>query len=303
MVLGEIILSTEVFFSRPGQKCEIAERIKTDIKNSHHRILLANYYLTEPGIKEAIEESRAPIKRFVLNDKAINVDHVVLGDSGVLMHHKFLIADNILWVGSFNFSANATGFNWENVLRINDKETIETYYNEFKKMYLFGKAFTVVPWTKKYIKSLSRSILECNNCKKHVEDPFQHYIVEIDHVTKKNVYYADVNMEFLLDNSVKISQDIETYKLTCKDKENKKIMKCESCQTVFFEKDLNKVHFIDNEIEFKENGYNPVFDTQGQLLRVDTNYIKGGIFRKSKGYSFICSHCLYNLLDDYWTKL
>lgn len=55
-------MSIEVFFSRPGQRCEIAERIGTDIRNSHERILLANYFITEPGITDAIEKSPAPIK-------------------------------------------------------------------------------------------------------------------------------------------------------------------------------------------------------------------------------------------------
>ncbi|MEO2078581.1 MAG: phospholipase D-like domain-containing protein [Bacillus sp. (in: firmicutes)] len=321
-------MSTEVFFSRPGQKCEIAERIKTDIKNSHERILLANYYLTEPGIKEAIEESPAPIKRFVLNDKAKNVDCVVLGQQpSVLMHHKFLIADNILWVGSFNFSSNATGFNWENVLRINDYGTLTSYYDEFKKMYLFGKAFTVSPWTeilfdpkenscplcnpvndfqkeyqKKFKKCPKHSYLECDDCKEPVEDPFQHYIVEVNHVSEIEVYYRDIDGDYLRGHDKKISENIDSYVLTCKDKKNKKIKKCEFCRTVFFEKDLNKFHFIDEEIEYYEDGYEEVLNEEGHHIRMDPTFKKGGTTRKKRGYICYCSRCLYNKLDDYWTK-
>lgn len=245
------------------------------------------------------------------------------------MHHKFLIADNILWVGSFNFSSNATGFNWENVLRISDKEVIEQYYKEFKKMYLFGRSFTVSPWTevlfdltknactfcnpttekqkelsKKYGKCAQHSYIQCDHCNEIIEDPFQHYAVEVNKIQKVKEYY---DLDPLEDDYYKASQKkgeerIESYRLTCKEKTNKKIIGCKHCRASFFEKDLNKFH-IKNEVTiFKQNDEEDVFDSENPEVFLGTKpvYIQDQTEMRHISFESYCSLCLYEKLEHYW---
>jgi phosphatidylserine/phosphatidylglycerophosphate/cardiolipin synthase-like enzyme len=52
------------------------------------------------------------------------------------MHHKFLIAkDQLLITGSYNWSNNAEYYNQENLLTIDDKESIQAYQDEFEQLW------------------------------------------------------------------------------------------------------------------------------------------------------------------------
>lgn len=52
--------------------------------------------------------------------------------SGV-MHHKFIVADNVVWFGSFNFTFNARN-NYETLARVESEEIAKTFWEEAKRM-------------------------------------------------------------------------------------------------------------------------------------------------------------------------
>ena len=61
---------------------------------------------------------------------------VRLDGNTYMMHHKVIILDNeIVVLGSFNFSRNADEMNDENVLVIHDRETASQFRAEFKRIY------------------------------------------------------------------------------------------------------------------------------------------------------------------------
>lgn len=58
------------------------------------------------------------------------------------MHHKFSIADEQeLITGSFNWTKSAELYNQENIIAIQDTESIKAYYKEFEKLWSKLKAY------------------------------------------------------------------------------------------------------------------------------------------------------------------
>ncbi|VVC40490.1 Hypothetical protein CINCED_3A018018 [Cinara cedri] len=54
-----------------------------------------------------------------------------------LMHHKFTIIDNKrIILGSLNWSQNATRSNWENIFITNECEIVNTFKQEFQRLWL-----------------------------------------------------------------------------------------------------------------------------------------------------------------------
>jgi uncharacterized protein affecting Mg2+/Co2+ transport len=167
----------EVFFSRPGSKKEIKERLLTDIKYATKKLLVAAYYFTDEDIAYEIKHSKAHDKRIVynynnsaklnslFNDKElISKISAPLGNNYSNMHHKFIITDNTLWTGTYNLSFNAESNNWENMLRIQDERIVKQFIEEFDKMFVFSKAIN---------SNLNQNT--CTKCKNIVEDPFEHF--------------------------------------------------------------------------------------------------------------------------------
>lgn len=80
------------------------------------------------------------------------------------MHHKFIIIDDILWMGSYDFTGQASTRNWESMIRVKDNSLVEEFKNEFEKMWLIG---TAVKQKLKYD--------YCSECNQKVEDPLTHF--------------------------------------------------------------------------------------------------------------------------------
>ncbi|WP_079513938.1 phospholipase D family protein [Rossellomorea marisflavi] len=181
----------EAFFSTPGTSDSITFKIKEDIRNAKKHIYCAVCYWDDEDICDAIITSKAQLKKLVLNnglpstgvlDKLTknSINMVFLGTSShpySNMHHKFIIIDDILWIGSFNFTLNAKERNYESMIRlevVKKKESInkviDTYKKEFNRIWRLGE----------YLKDVVQvGKGTCNSCKKVVANPFEHYLIDI----------------------------------------------------------------------------------------------------------------------------
>lgn len=143
--------SYDVVFTRPGSFCAITNSIWVDLDCAKERILISAYSIDDNLFIDIINESNAPIKKAILsaetnkNKQLLNIqDRKILGSKNpkIFMHHKFIIIDDAVWVGSFNYSRNAMSMNWENTIRIEDADVVEKYVVEFKRMFMFGNIFS-----------------------------------------------------------------------------------------------------------------------------------------------------------------
>ncbi|WP_240419713.1 phospholipase D-like domain-containing protein [Paenibacillus periandrae] len=204
-------MTTNVYFSRPGNDSEVYERIKLDIKYAKNRIYISQNYLSEEELRNLVFQKKNthilvildltaaygktsgkinPTKKGELRDHS-NV--VYLGD-GIKshFHHKFVIIDNVVWLGSMNFSGNAPTNNWENMIRTDDLRVLSEYLSEFKKLFILGKA-------------LNLKVINANKCvcgKDHSKpeddynDPFDHMQINfID--TKIEIWEYEKNKDNL----------------------------------------------------------------------------------------------------------
>ncbi|MBC2580589.1 phospholipase D-like domain-containing protein [Clostridium sp. DJ247] len=173
----------EIYFTRPGSKCEIKENIINDIKNTKYRILVCMAYFSDEDFLTAMEESAAYHARFIFNKldtkykqrisnliaNKYDIHTVILGDetSYSNMHHKFIILDNIAYVGSYNFTKAATEDNWEYALRIDEPLIVKELEREFTRLWIMGG-----------IDKIRGS--KCSLCNSKLTDPLSHYIVTLD---------------------------------------------------------------------------------------------------------------------------
>ncbi len=174
------------YFSRPGTNCDIKKVLINDIKNAKTQILLAVAYFNDPEISEQIKKCKVNDKRFIFNNADLNrksdkrpveiyqelgneFNSVVLGthyfnEIPNYMHHKFIIIDDILWMGSYNFTEQANKRNWESMIRVKEDILVKEFTNEFEKMWLIGSA---VKQKLKYD--------YCTECNQKVDDPMTHF--------------------------------------------------------------------------------------------------------------------------------
>jgi len=146
------VSQAEVYFSPEGR---IEERIIKAIDGSGSSIDLAIFDFTSQEIKSAFDRAKkrgARIRIVADSRQAKGVHSVVqsLVDDGVavrivhglgrgVMHDKFAIFDDkLLFTGSYNWTANAEHFNYENAIFISDPETISRYQEEFNKLWKLG---------------------------------------------------------------------------------------------------------------------------------------------------------------------
>lgn len=146
----------QVFFNRPGKSAGITEAILADIRTATRFVAVASAWFTDDRIASAVIESRAKGRLVLLNlsdierpgahktadlllDAAFRAktDNEwffvgVLGDPNYgdgLMHHKFVVADDIVWTGSFNLTYQA-GKNYENAVRLQSAAVAKQYSDE-----------------------------------------------------------------------------------------------------------------------------------------------------------------------------
>lgn len=139
----------ESYFSPEGH---IQDRIVKAINTSKSSIDLAIFDFTSQEIKSAFERARGRgIKIRIIADsrqaKGIHSLIQALIDAGFnikithgiergIMHNKFAIFDRkLLFTGSYNWTANAEHFNYENAVFISDSKTITQYQKEFDKLW------------------------------------------------------------------------------------------------------------------------------------------------------------------------
>ncbi|MBU8754120.1 phospholipase D family protein [Priestia megaterium] len=237
----------EAYFSRPGDTCEIKDRLLVDIKHAKERIYIAMAYISDQEVIKSLESSHAE-KKFVLNAQVNtvkgfgwqsvvklggDVEKITYKNKSSLMHHKFWIIDDIVWVGSFNTTDYAADIHWENMLRIEDPHILSKYLSEFNRMFILGKALEqanepYVNYFEKKIESPEGKIhykidTVCLKCKDKPHpggpsyepldgiictDVLGHYYFNVEHMVFENpefVGYSEVEYQMKCDLEVLLS--------------------------------------------------------------------------------------------------
>ncbi|MSS07068.1 DUF1669 domain-containing protein [Clostridium sp. WB02_MRS01] len=212
----------DIFFCHPGEDNEIKKRVIEDIKVSQDKLLCAMAFFTDREIADEILKKEVVDKRIILNnadfqrdENAVakrvfyNTNCIRLGTYyneskfSSHMHNKVLVCDDIAWIGSYNFTYPASKNNWENMLRIDQKELVEKIIYEFESMWLYSQA----------IKDNLQGV-KCKECGKVISDPMKHYAVFI-------------NTSFISDG-IFDEEAITTLCLETHDKEDR-LEKCAEC--------------------------------------------------------------------------
>lgn len=232
------------------------------------------------------------------------------------MHHKFLITDDKLWTGSYNFSINASIGNWENALEIEDVNTVEKFKEEFSRMYSFARAIKE--------KLLSH---KCTSCNKKVEDPFKHFIIKADFITnveRSTCWDNYMDQEMLIDfiNTTKengdeisegemknmakekISNRIISFDAECIDgKQVGEISECCICNRLFSKSSLSLIKsykdITETRYKFDPAGYPDFHEKSGQTVWIlnSDNPIKEK-YEISEDELEVCLTCFEKVLTN-----
>jgi phosphatidylserine/phosphatidylglycerophosphate/cardiolipin synthase-like enzyme len=73
-----------------------------------------------------------------------------------VMHHKFIICDDIVWLGSYNFTFQARK-NYETLIRIDDKAITKQFHDETERL---------VNEPNKHFSTLANGVFSCSDCGK-----------------------------------------------------------------------------------------------------------------------------------------
>lgn len=122
------------------------------IKAEKEKILMAMYWMTQKEIADAlIDAYERGVSVEVIADRSFGTDRyskipylannkipvwVFQTDlkTNALMHNKFIVFKNVVWTGSYNFTNRANDSNQENVIITDDKDTVESFCNQFAKI-------------------------------------------------------------------------------------------------------------------------------------------------------------------------
>lgn len=150
----------EAHFNMPARPIDLAPLIR-DMHAAKKRVHVVSAYFTSTLIAETFAALDVPEKVVILNaaDKARPGAHAaielvraanirdnkdspwdgyvhILGSNdwkeGV-MHCKYMLADDVLWVGSYNFTYQAKS-NYEVLLRIEDRDVAEVFAQQSQRM-------------------------------------------------------------------------------------------------------------------------------------------------------------------------
>ena len=143
-----IFAKTEVYFSLYDDPESI---IIKNIDNAEESINIAMYSLTDSDIAWAIVRAneRGVVVKIYLDNKEVDAEHsksrffikegienIRLSSNRYLMHNKFAIIDNKkIITGSYNWTASAGQRNDENLLVLDDKETVRRYLDYFNVLW------------------------------------------------------------------------------------------------------------------------------------------------------------------------
>lgn len=128
----------------------VADRIIAAINRTHHTLDIAVYSITQGNITGAIETAhQRGVRVRIVSDKEQSLNrhseinylrsrgiHIRLSDGyrgqDSLMHNKFAVFDgNLVETGSFNWTASANSYNFENAIFIANPEVSAHYEKEF----------------------------------------------------------------------------------------------------------------------------------------------------------------------------
>jgi hypothetical protein len=136
----------EVFFNRPTKPIPLY-RLLSDMASARNRLVLASAWFTDRQIAQTFVDSPAKVKLALLSKSDLARDKnggavQIIKDSRVplavlgttdwregTMHHKFVVADDVVWLGSYNFTAQAQK-NYENIVRVDEKECANQFADE-----------------------------------------------------------------------------------------------------------------------------------------------------------------------------
>ncbi len=145
----------EVFFTNPtcppqeerGEGLDVI--IAEDIRNAQNRVDIASFELNSESIVDALiflDDAGIPARVVIdadFEDEAAirrlrrNGVSVVTDDRRALMHNKFIVIDDqILWVGSMNFTTNGVFCNNNNMVRFEAPPLAANYAAEMDEMYI-----------------------------------------------------------------------------------------------------------------------------------------------------------------------
>lgn len=293
---GGNVMSVEVYFNRPGKVSEIKDRIINDIKYAKRRLLAAQYIFQDELIRDAlISNTNIREKKLILNEKEENLNnlhYVILGCKGnpfySNMHHKFLIVDDTVWVGSFNMTPAASERNWENILRITDEKAVKQFVEEFKKMYMYARCIHIKGSYADYkcLFSNTGDIKCINGCSSDIEDIFNHF---------QPVYYTELVERNYMENTKenicgdKILKDKNTLPLhlissilKCKNEIQSLNGTCSYCRKIRPIKNMSilNVNHKNEEYNYENPSHIPVNVSQNAL-----SYL-------------YCTECLYDYLKS-----
>lgn len=188
----------EIYFCHPGKENEIKPKILSDIANARSRVLCAMAFFSDNDIADAILKQDIPDKRVILNNADFHregnqtakkifyeLDCMRLGTYYNMknpshMHNKILVCDDCVWIGSYNFTSFASSMNWENMLRIDQKDIVDKVVSEFEMMWLYSRI----------IKNKLEGA-KCVECGKIVNDAIKHYAVFINTSRIDNGYFSE----------------------------------------------------------------------------------------------------------------
>jgi hypothetical protein len=146
-----------LFFNRPGRPAPIAGLV-AEMRQSTRRLALASAWLTDADVTDAFIAAPAAAKIAIVNgldlqrDRAARqlfgaldrwgAEHLTTVDAGLAvlggrtpegrathMHHKFVVADDVVWFGSFNFTVQARS-NYEVLVRVPQPAIAEQFWQE-----------------------------------------------------------------------------------------------------------------------------------------------------------------------------
>jgi len=124
-------------------------RICKELSSARRRVWLAMYTLTDDGLANEVlrAHARGLDVRLIADDDQSDIpgsDVVRLKEAGVpvvydhshvRMHHKFAVVDDVLLSGSFNWTNMASKGNFENLVIMYDRHTVESFKREFDQLW------------------------------------------------------------------------------------------------------------------------------------------------------------------------
>jgi phosphatidylserine/phosphatidylglycerophosphate/cardiolipin synthase-like enzyme len=139
---------SEVMFF-PDKSGKNVQRICSTLSHSRHRIWLAMFTFTDDLLSEELVRARerGVDVRVIVDDAQCDMqgaEAAWLANSGVpvttdrsdaRMHHKFVVSDNTVLSGSFNWTRQASIANNENLCVIRDPHLVKSFAREFGRLW------------------------------------------------------------------------------------------------------------------------------------------------------------------------